>query len=70
MTQHSDERGAELRELALRLRENPELGYHEEKASAWLTEYLGKQGFQVPGFEIADGVSAITCTLQQTAHRN
>jgi amidohydrolase len=38
---------AELRALALRLRDNPEVGYQEEKASAWLAEYLAQQGFAV-----------------------
>lgn len=38
---------AELRALALRLRDNPEIGYHEEKASAWQTEYLAGHGFTI-----------------------
>ncbi len=37
----------ELIELSLRIHANPELGFKEEKASAWLTSYLEKNGFQV-----------------------
>ncbi len=37
----------ELRALALRLRDNPEVGYQEHKASAWICDYLAQQGFQV-----------------------
>jgi amidohydrolase len=38
---------SELRDLVLRIHDNPETGYHEEKASAWITEYLARQGFEV-----------------------
>jgi amidohydrolase len=37
----------ELIDLSLRIHDNPELGLQEERASAWLCEYLEKQGFQV-----------------------
>jgi amidohydrolase len=37
----------ELIDLSLRIHNNPELGLQEERASAWLCEYLEKQGFQV-----------------------
>src|SRR3990172_6051980 len=37
----------ELIDLSLRIHRNPELGFQEEKASAWLAEYLEGQGFRV-----------------------
>ncbi|MBA7467251.1 p-aminobenzoyl-glutamate hydrolase subunit B [subsurface metagenome] len=37
----------ELKELSLRIHQNPELGFHEVKASGWLTEYLERNGFKV-----------------------
>jgi amidohydrolase len=37
----------ELWELALRIHANPELCYKEEKAAAWLTEFLEKRGCRV-----------------------
>jgi len=37
----------ELIDLSLRIHDNPETGLQEERASAWLCEYLEKQGFQV-----------------------
>jgi amidohydrolase len=37
----------ELIDLSLRIHGNPETGLQEEKASAWLCEYLRKQGFKV-----------------------
>ena len=37
----------ELVDLSLRIHDNPETALQEEKASAWLCEYLEKQGFQV-----------------------
>lgn len=37
----------ELTELSLRIHKNPELGYKEVKASAWLTQYLDENGFSV-----------------------
>jgi amidohydrolase len=36
-----------LRDLATRIWENPEVGYAEEKASAWLCEMLAANGFTV-----------------------
>jgi amidohydrolase len=35
-----------LIELSLRIHTNPELGFKEEKASAWLTSYLRRNGFR------------------------
>ena len=37
----------ELIDLSHRIHANPELGYEEEKASAWLTDYLDDAGFDV-----------------------
>lgn len=37
----------ELIELSLRIHSNPELGFHEEKASRWLSEFLEKNDFRV-----------------------
>jgi amidohydrolase len=37
----------QLRELALRIHANPELGFQEFKAAEWLTQYLEKNGFSV-----------------------
>ncbi len=37
----------ELYDLSRRIHDNPELGFHEFKASGWLTEYLEKNGFTV-----------------------
>ena len=37
----------ELIDLSLRIHADPELGWHEAKASGWLTDYLGKSGFTV-----------------------
>ena len=38
---------SEFRALALRILQHPEVGYAEEKASAWLSEMLAQHGFQV-----------------------
>jgi amidohydrolase len=37
----------QLIQLSLNIHDNPELGFKEEKASAWLTGYLEKSGFHV-----------------------
>ncbi|HLE43720.1 MAG TPA: M20 family peptidase, partial [Methylomirabilota bacterium] len=37
----------ELWDLALRIHANPELAYKEEKAAAWLTEFLEGRGCRV-----------------------
>jgi len=36
-----------LIELSLKIHANPELGFREEKALAWLTSYLKENGFQI-----------------------
>lgn len=42
-----DSRRDELNELSLKVHANPELGFHEVKAAAWLTEYLAKNNFSI-----------------------
>jgi len=42
-----DARDAVLRDLALRIHDNPELSFAEHRAAAWLTQPLGEAGFQV-----------------------
>jgi len=42
-----DELAAELLALSHQIHENPELGLQEHRASAWLADYLTRQGFQV-----------------------
>jgi amidohydrolase len=37
----------QLNELSLRIHSNPELGFQENKAVAWLTQYLGENGLAV-----------------------
>ena len=37
----------QLIQLSLNIHDNPELGFEEEKASAWLTSYLEESGFHV-----------------------
>lgn len=43
----AESRREELYDLSRRIHDNPELGFHEVKASAWLTEYLQKNGFSI-----------------------
>ncbi|MFC1912242.1 M20 family metallopeptidase [Chloroflexota bacterium] len=42
-----DSRRDELNELSLKIHDNPELGFHEVKAVAWLTGYLAKNNFSI-----------------------
>src|SRR6266550_8173960 len=42
-----DRLAAELEKLSRQIHDNPELGYQEVKAAAWLAEFLDKQGFKV-----------------------
>jgi amidohydrolase len=37
----------ELVELSLKIHANPELGFKEERASVWLTDYLARNSFQI-----------------------
>jgi len=47
VTKEIDTNRNRLRELSLRIHANPELGFHEVKAVAWLTQYLEQNGFSV-----------------------
>jgi len=50
ISQAVDRLADELYALSTKIHDNPELAYQEVKACAWLTEFLGKQGFKVePG---------------------
>lgn len=42
-----DTLAADLDKLSRQIHDNPELGYQEVKAAAWLVEFLDKQGFKV-----------------------
>ena len=42
-----ESRRDQLIDLSLKIHSNPELGFHEEKASSWLIDYLENNGFQV-----------------------
>src|SRR5919108_2154186 len=42
-----DRLASELETLSRQIHDHPELGYHEVKAAAWLTEFLDKHGFKV-----------------------
>jgi amidohydrolase len=42
-----DALGDDLEQLSRRIHDNPELGYQEVKAAAWLAEFLTAQGFAV-----------------------
>ncbi len=42
-----DQNAKGLVELATKIWENPEMGWHEEKAVAWTAQYLKDQGFEV-----------------------
>ncbi len=37
----------QISELSLKIHANPELGFHEVKATAWLTQYLEENGFSI-----------------------
>lgn len=42
-----DSHSQQLCELSRKIHDNPELGFHEEKAAGWLTEFLENQGFKL-----------------------
>ncbi len=42
-----DARHRQLSELSLKIHSNPELGFKEVKAAAWLTQYLEENGFSI-----------------------
>jgi amidohydrolase len=58
----------QLIQLSLNIHDNPELGFEEEKASAWLTRYLGDNGFHVER-GIADLATAFRATYGQGSPR-
>ena len=47
ISQAVDRLADELETLSKKIHDNPELAYQEVKACAWLSEFLGKQGFKV-----------------------
>ena len=47
ISQAVDRLADELDTLSKKIHDNPELAYQEVKACAWLSEFLGKQGFKV-----------------------
>jgi len=47
ISQAVDRLADELETLSKKIHDNPELAYEEVKACAWLSEFLGKQGFKV-----------------------
>jgi amidohydrolase len=42
-----DARSRQLRNLGCKIHANPELGFHEKKASTWLTAFLADNGFKI-----------------------
>jgi len=42
-----DARRHQLSELSLKIHSSPELGFHETKAAAWLSQYLEENGFSI-----------------------
>lgn len=59
-----DAHADELIELSLRIHANPELAFQETQACAWLTEYLGKNGF-----EVTAGIAGLPTAFRATAGR-
>jgi amidohydrolase len=51
----------QLIQLSLNIHDNPELGFEEEKASAWLTNYLEDSGFHVER-----GIASLATAFQAT----
>ena len=47
ITGEIDTQRHQLNELSLKIHTNPELGFHEVKATAWLTQYLEEKGFSI-----------------------
>src|SRR5438876_11000219 len=56
-----DRLAGDLEKLSRQIHDNPELGYQEIKAAAWLTEFLDKQGFKVER-----GVAGVETALRGT----
>jgi len=57
-----------LIQLSLNIHDNPELGFEEEKASAWLTSYLEENGFHIER-GIASLATAFRATYGQGSPR-
>ena len=47
VTGEIDAQRHQLSELSLKIHANPELGFHEVKVTAWLTQYLDENGFSI-----------------------
>ncbi|HXZ94696.1 MAG TPA: M20 family peptidase, partial [Dehalococcoidia bacterium] len=58
----------QLIQLSLNIHDNPELGFTEEKASAWLADYLADNGFHVER-GIAGLATAFRATYGQESPR-
>src|SRR5919108_1914439 len=56
-----DRLASELETLSRQIHDHPELGYHEVKAAAWLTEFLDKHGFK-----LERGVAGIDTAFRAT----
>ncbi len=54
----------ELKELSLKIHGNPEIAFQEEKAAAWLTDYL-----QANGFATEKGICGLTTAFRATCGR-
>ncbi|MFQ5829134.1 MAG: M20 family metallopeptidase [Candidatus Methylomirabilia bacterium] len=63
IVQAVDRLADELDALSRRIHANPELGYQEVKASAWLAEFLGSKGFKVER-GVAEVETAFRATLE------
>ncbi|MBI4638018.1 MAG: M20 family metallopeptidase [Candidatus Rokubacteria bacterium] len=66
IAQAVDRLADDLEGLSHRIHDNPELGYQETKAAAWLTEFLGSRGFKVER-GIAGVETAFRATLETGA---
>ena len=64
ITQAIDSQRHSLVRLSLNIHDNPELGCQEEKASAWLTDYLNDNGFRVER-----GIAGLPTAFQATYSR-
>ncbi len=56
----------ELDDLSRKIHANPELGYHEVKAAAWLTDFLERHGFKVER-SVAGIETAFRATIENGA---
>jgi amidohydrolase len=56
-----DALASDLETLSRQIHDHPELGYHEVKAAAWLTEFLDKHGFK-----LERGVAGIDTAFRAT----